>query len=165
MNTIEYIKHDVTNTTRGVVAHGCNCQGVMGSGVAKAIRAKWPKAYERYHSFVTSVKDGGTDTAALLGTGQMVNVGHEFIDEINTLFVANLFTQDRYGKDGKMYADVNAIAEALEMVMAFCSGSKLPLYMPQIGCGLGGLSWDRDVRPIVEELQADYEIQVYVCLL
>jgi hypothetical protein len=27
------------------------------------------------------------------------------------------------------------------------------------------LSWDRDVRPIVEELQADYEIQVYVCLL
>lgn len=163
MNKIEYIKHDVTNTVRGVVAHGCNCQGVMGSGVAKAIRAKWPVAYERYHAFVKSFKETEGDTKGLLGIAQTLNVGDPFVDETNSIFVSNMFTQDRYGADGKVYADISAIETALDATMAFCRGADLPLYMPLVGCGLGGLSWGDDVGPVVEKLQAKYDIPVFVC--
>ena len=31
-----------------VIAHQVNCQGKMGSGVAKVIRDKYPKVYETY---------------------------------------------------------------------------------------------------------------------
>src|SRR3982750_606755 len=29
-------------------AHGCNCQGSMGAGVAKTFRARYPEMYEEY---------------------------------------------------------------------------------------------------------------------
>jgi O-acetyl-ADP-ribose deacetylase (regulator of RNase III) len=163
---INYIKHDVTDTLTGVVAHGCNCQGVMGSGVAWAIRNKWPVAYQRYADFVSSFRRGGGITGDLLGTCQMVNVadaGTNLIFGINSLFIANLFTQDFYGKDGKAYAKADAIAQALDGAASFAKGADLPLYIPRIGCGLGGLSWEKDVLPIVEQIDNTYGIVINVC--
>lgn len=32
----------------GILVHGCNCKGVMGSGVAAAIRNRWPDVYKAY---------------------------------------------------------------------------------------------------------------------
>lgn len=29
-------------------AHGCNCQGSMGAGIAKTFRARYPEMYEEY---------------------------------------------------------------------------------------------------------------------
>jgi O-acetyl-ADP-ribose deacetylase (regulator of RNase III) len=29
-------------------AHGCNCQGSMGSGIAKTFRARYPEMYKEY---------------------------------------------------------------------------------------------------------------------
>ena len=34
--------------------------------------------------------------------------------------------------------------------------------MPKIGCGLGGLDWDTEVKPIVEKLSALNQVNVYV---
>ena len=36
------------NVECGHIIHGCNAQGVMGSGVAAIIRAKYPMAYKTY---------------------------------------------------------------------------------------------------------------------
>jgi O-acetyl-ADP-ribose deacetylase (regulator of RNase III) len=32
------------------IAHGCNCQGSMGAGVAKTIRARYPEMDAEYRS-------------------------------------------------------------------------------------------------------------------
>jgi O-acetyl-ADP-ribose deacetylase (regulator of RNase III) len=165
MSDIQYITFDVTKVTRGVVAHGCNCQGVMGSGVARAIRDKWPVVFRRYHEFVRGFKETEGETKGMLGIAQTLNVGNEFVADINTLFVSNMFTQDKYGADGKVYADPAAIETALDATMAFCRGADLPLYMPKVGCGLGGLNWESDVQPIVERLHAKYGIPVFVCTI
>lgn len=157
--TVLYVNKDVTTVTTGVVAHGCNAQGVMGSGVAKVIRAKWVKAYDRYHAVCSQWKHPKSD---LLGLSVIVNVGHEIIDPPNSLFVANMITQESYGKDGRAYASAPAIRKALESTMSFCRGSKLDLYMPRVGCGLGGLKWE-NIGPMVEELAGGYEIKVYIC--
>ena len=157
-----YITHDVTATTRGVVAHGCNCQGVMGSGVALAIRNKWNVAYQRYVEFVSSTTTNNPSNV-LLGLAQIINVGHPLIDEPNSLFVSNMFTQDQFGRDGKRYADPSAIRRALTDTISFCQGANLPLYIPRIGCGLGGLVWEQDVQPIVEEVVSLYSVEVFVC--
>jgi len=40
----------------------------------------------------------------------------------------------------------------------------LPIYMPRIGCGLGGLDWDTEVGPIVEKINELYpRVEVFVC--
>lgn len=160
---IHFIQHDVTATTYGVVAHGCNCQGVMGSGVALAIRQRWPSVFQRYQSFVAAYrKEHHPNMGGLLGAQQIINVTEPLMMQ-NSLFVANLFTQEYYGRDGKVYADLEAIGRGLDATLAFCKGAQLPLYLPRIGCGLGGLSWDTQVGPLLAGLVDEYDVEVYVC--
>ena len=40
---MKYIVQDITTVEPpGIIAHGVNCQNIMGSGVAKALFQKWP---------------------------------------------------------------------------------------------------------------------------
>lgn len=162
---LSYIKHNVVDTLSGVVAHGCNCQGVMGSGVALAIRKKWPSAYAKYCEVVSAHRNSHhPDMSGLLGYVRMVDVGHnELLCEPDTLFVANMFTQEYYGGDGRVYASLTAIERALDVTMDFCKPANLSLFIPRIGCGLGGLDWDTQVGPVVEKLQQLNEVNVFVC--
>lgn len=154
------ITHDVTNVRTGIVAHGCNCQGVMGSGVARAVRQTWPKAYSEY-VLLTRQYSAEKTKAGLLGTVQIVQVDE--YEQAEPLYVANCFTQEYYGSDGKVYASLGAVQEALGNVIAFSEQKKLPLYLPKIGCGYGGLDWDTQVFPILHELADDANVAIYVC--
>lgn len=149
---INYIEKDVTTLTSGVIAHGVNCQGVMGSGVAKALRDKWPVIFETY-SLLPKGKP-------MLGLANMVRVGDR--DE---LFVVNCFTQIFYGVGGK-FADPDAIETSLSQAFMWADFYHLPLYMPKIGAGLGGLDWKEEVEPIVEALDTLWSrVDTYVCVL
>lgn len=80
------------------------------------------------------------------------------------LYVGNLFTQLNYGKDGKKYANLNAVKSTLEQAVRFAITHELPLYIPRIGCGLGGLDWVSDVEPFVFHLANKYPvIDIIVC--
>ena len=46
---IEYITGDLLQTDVKHIIHGCNSKGVMGSGVAKVLREKYPRAYQDYN--------------------------------------------------------------------------------------------------------------------
>lgn len=147
---IEYIKQDVTRVGMGIVAHGVNCQHKMGSGVAKAIRDKWPQVYEAYMKQPKG--------KAMLGSCALVRVDEGRDD----LFVANLYTQQFYGYGGGKYASTQAIETSLSQCSNWADMYDLPIFMPKIGCGLGGLRWE-DVEPIVEEINALYNNKIYVC--
>lgn len=97
---IRNISGDVTAPIKGIIGHGVNCQGVMGSGVALAIRNKFPKAYTEYLALCARKKP-----EELLGTTQLVKITDE-------LYVANMFSQLNFGHDGKVYASIKAIREA-----------------------------------------------------
>lgn len=157
--SINYVVKDITTVTEGVVAHGCNCQGVMGGGVALAVRNKWPHAYSMYADMCQDIKSSNGATSELLGKVQLVT-----IQIMPVLIVANLFTQDFFGTD-RPHADIDAIRTALAEVIDFCAQSETRLYIPQIGSGLGGLSWEDDVRPVLEELSiASPSVDITVCL-
>jgi O-acetyl-ADP-ribose deacetylase (regulator of RNase III) len=129
---IEYRNMDITTAEIGIVAHGVNCQKKMGSGVAKAIRDKWPNAYDCYMA-----------TDPKLGT-----INWAYIDD--DLWIANCYTQNYYGYDGKRYADPTYIKLCLASLARSARRTGSPIYMPKIGCGLGGLSWEQDVLPLVQ---------------
>lgn len=148
---IEYINKDVTTVTTGIVAHGVNCQHAMNSGVAKAIRNRWPIVYEMYRS-----RPRGK---AMLGIIDMISV-----DPSDMLWVANCYTQVFYGRGGK-FADPDAIRSCLSGVAIYAKIYELPVYMPRIGCGLGGLDWKKDVSPIVQRVNSEHNdmINIFVC--
>lgn len=150
--TITYLKKDITSIDFGIVAHGCNCQFKMGSGVAGAIRSAWPLAYEEY----MKLKPLYPDTRELLGRAQYIKI-------YDGLWVANLFTQEFYGKDNKKYADELAIYDALKSTLELAKNMELPVYIPPIGSGLGGLDWDTEVYPLVSRAVNETGVSITVC--
>ena len=142
---IKTIIKDITTVDWGIVAHGVNCQHKMGSGVALAIRKKWPKVYE---SYMASPK-GKT----MLGTAHCINLN----PALDNLFVVNCYTQNFYGYGGGKYADAEAVRKSLTKVYELADYYDLDVYLPKIGCGLGGLSWEKEVFPIIKELDNKFE--------
>ena len=134
---------DLTLVQNGMIAHGVNCQGKMGAGLAKAIKETYPIAFQYYEELCDGYR---SDPSQLLGTGHVVNVTPACHNR--PIFVANCFTQVRYGRRGK-FADPEAIEKALSQVLPHARTWGLPFYMPPIGCGLGGLDWETEVKPIV----------------
>jgi O-acetyl-ADP-ribose deacetylase (regulator of RNase III) len=152
---IEYKKMDLCDVDRGIIAHGVNCQSKMGSGVAAVLKGKWPKIYPSYLA-KCSTED---DNVNLLGQVDIVEISLE-------LFIVNCFTQVNYGKDGKIYANPLAITKSFDKLFNFSNSKQLPIYIPKIGCGLGGLSWDKDVKNILEKCDTTFNnVHVFVCEL
>jgi len=140
---ISYIQGDVTEATEQVIAHGVNCTGHFGSGVAGAIKRKHPYVREQYLGLKQHV----------LGTCQFVNY--------NGAVWVNAHTQQDKGYDGQQYADLEAVAECLNEIDNYMHENKLTsIAMPKIGCGLGGLKWE-DVEILVDGILSDYEVYVY----
>jgi O-acetyl-ADP-ribose deacetylase (regulator of RNase III) len=146
---VRYERLDLT-TLEGpaMIAHGVNLQNRMGSGVARALYQKWPEVKRRYH-------------ARFRGAVRPELGWVEFIQVAPGLTVANCFTQEFFGNDGAVYANAKAIDEALWRV-ACCTSRNLEIHMPKIGCGLGGLDWERDVKPVVLGIEAPFGMTRFV---
>lgn len=135
---------DITENEDGLIIHGVNCQGVMGSGVALAIKTKWPAIYDRF-------LENGKGTV-LLGSFDPCVIN-------NDLTIGNCYTQEFYGRDGKQYANYNAIRNSVSLACEYAKKNDLVLRSPLIGCGLGGLEFER-VLDIYRELELEYSIEI-----
>lgn len=148
---IKEIKKDITTVNEGLIIHGCNCSGGFGSGVAGAIRKKMPWVYAGF-------KKNGTGKH-LLGTISFYNDPNN-----ENLVVGNAYTQMYYGRDGKKYANLDAIEKTISLALEFAKNNNLDVFMPKIGCGLGGLSWNDEVKPIILYASQKYpEVNIFVC--
>jgi O-acetyl-ADP-ribose deacetylase (regulator of RNase III) len=114
-----------------VIAHQVNCQGVMGSGVAKQIKEKWPDVFEKYQYRVKMAN------YPVLGDCQLIQI------EQNK-FVANLFGQKYYGRENFRYTSYDAIYDALTKLSAYmqeknCKSVAIPYKMSS---DRGGADWN-----------------------
>lgn len=143
---------DLTTTPApAMILHGVNCQHAMGAGVAKALYEKWSKVRSEYITIPKSEMK--------LGLTQLVEVEPD-------LYVMNCFTQNYYGrKPGFRYADPIAIRTCiLKSIDEAASLGIKSIYMNPIGCGNGGLDFDKDLIPILNMIEILYpEYNFYVC--
>ena len=136
-----------------IIAHGVNCQGVMGSGVARALYEKWPTVKSEYLKL--------PKRARTLGRIQPVSVE-------KGITVFNCFTQEFYGNDGAKYADPEAIETCVRAVLKYIEEMEMrkPMfYIPRIGTGYGGLDWKTEVASRVATLGREYNdsITMVIC--
>ena len=123
----------------------------MASGIAKTIRKKWPEVYQRFME--------NPSGASMLGCAHVICVDHT-----NDLHIANMYTQIFYGYGGGKYADAEGIEMALRFVASTAHAYEIPVYMPRVGCGLGGLDWITDVQPRVLRVALEFpDIDIVVC--
>lgn len=132
---------NLLDVTEGHIVHGCNAQGVMGSGVALAVKNKYPQAYKDYVDEYNSV-------GLVLGNVYPTQVSDE-------LFLWNAITQDNYGRDPRRFMSYDAIETCFAKIQASIDADWhsdiLPeIHIPAIGAGLGGGNWEI-IREIIEQ--------------
>lgn len=118
---------NILDATNGIIVHGCNAQGVMGSGLAKALRDKYPQAFEAYHEVYER---------------QGLELGNVVLAEITeTLVIANAVTQWHYGRDKIKYVSYPAIQHTFAQIADAANQLNIQVHYPMIGAGLGGGDW------------------------
>jgi O-acetyl-ADP-ribose deacetylase (regulator of RNase III) len=140
---IIYKYGDLLEAAEKYICHCVNAQGKMASGVAKLIRAKYPKAYNTYMNVHNS--NG-------LRVGQIIGA------DCGQHIVLNLVGQKNYGYDGRVYIDYLGLRKGIS---AINKNVKEPVAFPMIGAGLAGGDW-KLISEIIQEESTDFQPVVYV---
>lgn len=97
---INIVKGNLLEAIEDIIGHQVNCQGVMGSGVAKLLRENYSNLYPSYKQFCNNY-----NPHELLGKCHIVKTGPKH--------TANLFGQLNYGRRKVRYTDYEALKESL----------------------------------------------------
>jgi O-acetyl-ADP-ribose deacetylase (regulator of RNase III) len=115
------------------LAHGCNCAGAMGAGIAVGFKERWPRMFEAYR---LECEEG------------RFNPGDVFVWEEEGRTIFNLGTQ----KHWRTKATLGAIETSLTRMVSLADEKEIRrVGLPRIGAGYGGLSWGK-VRGVIERI-------------
>lgn len=150
MAIVKYINKSILEADQKYIAHGVNCRGAMGSGVAKVLFTECPKIREDYlNYFERVVKSYGTPNEQLLGRVQHIEDGDRTY--------LNCFTQNYFGYKGHKLVSYDAIHTCFRKMVQ--DGVK-EVAIPKIGSGLAGGNWDI-ISQIIDDATLD-KLDVYV---
>jgi O-acetyl-ADP-ribose deacetylase (regulator of RNase III) len=143
---------------KGVIIHGCNSHGIMGSGIALEIKKRWPKVFDIYLQKWQEVRSNGQPHLPL-GSFTWAQV-----DE--NKYIVNAITQKDMGRDPKrLYVNYEALENAFASLLTSELSEQIKLYgvhFPLIGCGLGNGKWS-EVEPLIEKaLGPDIQKNLYI---
>ena len=129
---ILYFDGDLLTSNATVIMHQVNCQKSMSSGVAKAIKEKWPLVFKEYIDYSKTLPSD-----LLLGVTQLVPIEEG-------RYVANLFSQEFYGYKGHKYTSYDAVDKCLKRLAKKCVLDNITsVAMPyKMSSDRGGADWD-----------------------
>lgn len=139
---------DLLEAPEKYILHGCNAQGVMGAGVARLIKQKWPTAYLVY---IASRQHNGMRLGVVTYAEQ---------DDGKVIF--NGITQEFFARQpGECCVSYRAIEEVICAVNSYFEHKSFQsVAMPKIGAGLGGGDWDL-IETIIEHNSKNFQPVVY----
>lgn len=154
---LKQVEGNLLDSKATLICHQTNCQGAFGSGVAKAVKDKWPVVYEKYKKAYDQNVLQGYNTRHLLGKIQVVNVS-------DTQKVVNLFAQDKYGYDGAKYTSYDALDMCLKKLRDYCveHNVKNVAFPHMMSCCRGGGDWGVVSMMIVAAFRdCDIDVEIW----
>lgn len=133
------------------IVNACNKVGVMGGGIARVFKEKYPEVFLEYHALCKK------------------NLCDKFFD----VFVADsgrmivcFYTKNHWMDDSNLQNiddGLHALKRCLQglQVVEDEVKEKISIAFPALGCGLGGLNWD-DVKKLFEKHFSDVSFDVTV---
>lgn len=131
---IKHIDGNIFDTELAVIGHGVNCRGKMGAGIAKTVREIYPVTYLVYNKACNTIGLEGGDMLPVLNP--------------DGRWILNMASQYKEGRN----ADLEFLEDSLASSFVWCEENGFDAFaLPEIGCGIGGLDWDTEVLPLMEE--------------
>ncbi|WCF11687.1 macro domain-containing protein (plasmid) [Paenibacillus thiaminolyticus] len=162
---------DLLEAKEMVIGHQVNCLGVMGGGLAKLIKEKYPSVFNKYDALCKMAKIA-ENGRKLMGCCHMVEVREDVIikDNVAKVYpvgdgelvrvVANLFGQYKIGTN-QQRTEVSYLRKALEVMKKTSMEKGYSVALPyQLGCGLGGGEW-AEILSTIKDVFDDYPVTIY----
>ena len=124
-----------------------NCVGISGKGLALAFRYRFPSNYEAYRNVCK--KDE-------------LKIGSLYVYYGTLRTIINFPTKNHW----KSFSKIEYIEKGLDTLVKKLDRKdteKLSsIAIPALGCGLGGLDWKEEVRPMIKEKLSNIDTPIYV---
>lgn len=149
INNISVMEGDIFQTTLPTLVCTVNTNGVMGKGIALAVRNRWPEVYDQYRNHCMTNPYVFTHRPNLYRGGDIahcwVDTGMETTKPTGITEVLCFATKEQWRKPSEL--------EWIErgMINVYCEyelETNGGLAFPMLGCANGGLQW-KDVYPIM----------------
>lgn len=141
--TVIFGSGDIFLAEEDCIAHGCNCEGIMGAGLAKQVKKHYPESFKEYRD---RCLDGNFTPGGL------------FFDKRFDKPLLHMATQETI-KEG---AKIEYIEQCLKKLMVFYRTYEISsVALPKIGAGLGGLFWE-DVKGKIVKLFLEHSLEIHV---
>ena len=144
------VNGNICNSDADIIVSAANCIGVMGGGVAKAIKRAFPWCFAPYKSACDE---------SLLVPGGLFAISIKTVPLIKYPTIIHLATKDHW----KGTSRIEWVKNSLENLQSYIIEHDIEsVAVPRLGCGLGGLHWD-DIEPLVKStlLNANCRIIIY----
>lgn len=152
---IRKVEGDILLTKAQYIAHGIAPQDHFDTGLALALRERWPSLVRDYRHAIHGKPLAAGEIWAWAGVDA----------DGSKRGIVNLLTQDMLGtggaaKPGK--ATTENVSRALKALAKFVREEKVQsLALPRLATGVGGLEWAQ-VEPLVQQHLGDLDIPVVV---
>ncbi len=140
---IRYVRGDLFDSKAQTLVNPVNCRGVMGKGLAKLFKDRWPLMFRQYQEACKK---------------REVRPGSPLLFKDEDRQILSVPTKDDWKKPSTLEmveAGLKAIREG------YRDWGITSIAMPALGCGLGGLEWSK-VRPLIETYLSDLSIEIEV---
>lgn len=130
---ISFVDGNILETDCNIICQSVNHKGVMGSGLALQIKNKYPSIVDGYKKYCydfdfVEIRRHGIVYWHPIGSQK---------------YVANIFGQESYGHDDKLYTDYLSLENGMKTIRLQAEYRKWSVAIPfKIGCGLGGGDWN-----------------------
>lgn len=147
---IKIIEGNLFDSKANIICHQCNCQGIMGSGIAAEVKRRYPHVFNSYR------KDYENGRLKL----GYVNFATAKQDQV----IANMCGQDKYGYDGRQYTHYDKLQECLDAVLYFAlhEYDRQPkIAFPYLmSCHRGGGDWNI-VYKMIEDTFKKFDVEIW----
>ena len=143
---IELTQGDILKANAEALVNTVNCVGIMGRGIALQFRKAFPDNFKAYEAACKA---------------QLVQPGKMFIHDLNRLYNPRFIINFPTKRHWKSKSRIEDIQLGLVDLIDFAKQQQFrSIAVPPLGCGLGGLDWEK-VRPlIIEAFQSLPEVKV-----
>jgi O-acetyl-ADP-ribose deacetylase (regulator of RNase III) len=142
--SLEFVTTSIFDSPAQTLVNPVNCVGVMGAGLAKAFRLRFPKMFEQYEERCL--------------TGRFGMCEPELHDR-QTPWVLCFPTKDHWRDKSRVAEIEGGLRTFIRDYERFGITS---IAFPKLGCGLGGLDWEREVKPLMFGYLNPLPIKVWV---
>lgn len=144
---IIYKKGNLLEDHAEAFVNAVNTVGVMGAGIARQFKQKFPEMFEQYE------KDCQQGNVKL---GQMHI--YKRTSQTSPKYIINFPTLEHWSDQATLENIEKGLANLIQITKKLNIHS---IAIPPLGCGIGGLNW-ADVKVLVEQTFANENIQVHL---